>query len=49
MNLNQFTIKSQEAIQSTADCFFRICNQSLEPQHLLEEFSKPMKPFLHFC
>lgn len=36
MNLNQYTIKSQEAIQKAQQVALEFGNQSIEPQHLLE-------------
>ena len=36
MNLNQFTTKSQEAIQKAQQIAMEFGNQSIEPQHLLE-------------
>lgn len=36
MNLNQYTVKSQEAIQKAQQTALEFGNQSLEPQHLLE-------------
>ncbi|MEN2434130.1 ATP-dependent chaperone ClpB [Weeksellaceae bacterium A-14] len=36
MNLNQFTVKSQEAIQKAQQVAMEFSNQSIEPQHLLE-------------
>ncbi len=36
MNLNQFTVKSQEAIQATQQVALEYGHQSIEPQHLLE-------------
>ena len=36
MNLNQFTVKSQEAIQKAQQIAMEFGNQSIEPQHLLE-------------
>ncbi|MBS1573248.1 MAG: ATP-dependent chaperone ClpB [Bacteroidetes bacterium] len=36
MNLNQFTVKSQEAIQKAQQIAMEFQNQSIEPQHLLE-------------
>lgn len=36
MNLNQFTLKSQEAIQKAQQIALEFGNQSIEPQHLLE-------------
>ena len=36
MNLNQFTTKSQEAIQKAQQVAMEFGNQSIEPQHLLE-------------
>ena len=36
MNLNQFTLKSQEAIQKAQQVALEFGNQSIEPQHLLE-------------
>ena len=36
MNLNQFTLKSQEAIQKAQQGALEFGNQSIEPQHLLE-------------
>ncbi|MDO4762893.1 MAG: ATP-dependent chaperone ClpB [Flavobacteriaceae bacterium] len=36
MNLNQYTVKSQEAIQKAQQIALEFDNQSLEPQHLLE-------------
>lgn len=36
MNLNQYTVKSQEAIQKAQQIALEFGNQSLEPQHLLE-------------
>ena len=36
MNLNKFTLKSQEAIQKAQQIALEFGNQSIEPQHLLE-------------
>jgi ATP-dependent Clp protease ATP-binding subunit ClpB len=36
MNLNQYTTKSQEAIQKAQQIALEFGNQSIEPQHLLE-------------
>lgn len=36
MNLNQYTVKSQEAIQAAQQVALEFGNQSIEPQHLLE-------------
>lgn len=36
MNLNQYTVKSQEAIQAAQQVAMEFGNQSIEPQHLLE-------------
>ena len=36
MHLNQFTLKSQEAIQKAQQIALEFGNQSIEPQHLLE-------------
>ena len=36
MNLNQFTLKSQEAIQKAQQIALEFGNQSIKPQHLLE-------------
>lgn len=36
MNLNQFTVKSQESIQKAQQIAMEFGNQSIEPQHLLE-------------
>ncbi|WKS95161.1 ATP-dependent chaperone ClpB [Riemerella columbina] len=36
MNLNQFTVKSQEAIQKAQQVAMEFGNQSIEPQHILE-------------
>ncbi len=36
MNLNQYTVKSQEAIQKAEQIAMEFGNQSIEPQHLLE-------------
>ena len=36
MNLNQFTLKSQEAIQKAQQVALEFGNHSIEPQHLLE-------------
>ena len=36
MNLNQYTVKSQEAIQKAQQIALEFGNQSIEPQHLLE-------------
>ncbi|MEC5395810.1 ATP-dependent chaperone ClpB [Bergeyella sp. RCAD1439] len=36
MNLNQFTVKSQEAIQKAQQVAMEFGHQSIEPQHLLE-------------
>ena len=36
MNLNQFTLKSQEAIQKAQQIAMEFSNQSIEPQHILE-------------
>lgn len=40
MNLNQFTVKSQEAIQKAQQVAMEFGNQSIEPQHLLEGIFK---------
>ena len=36
MNLNQYTTKSQEAIQKAQGITMEFGNQQIEPQHLLE-------------
>ncbi|KEY18344.1 ATP-dependent chaperone ClpB [Kaistella antarctica] len=36
MNLNQYTVKSQEAIQKAQQIAMEFGNQSIEPQHILE-------------
>ena len=36
MNLNQYTVKSQEAIQKAQQVAMEFGNQQIEPQHLLE-------------
>jgi ATP-dependent Clp protease ATP-binding subunit ClpB len=36
MNLNQFTVKSQESIEKAQQIAMEFGNQSIEPQHLLE-------------
>ena len=36
MNLNQYTVKSQEAIQAAQQVAMEFGNQQIEPQHLLE-------------
>nr|MBF6610007.1 ATP-dependent chaperone ClpB [Chryseobacterium sp.] len=36
MNLNQFTVKSQEAIQKAQQIAMEFGNQGIEPQHILE-------------
>ncbi|MDL1914122.1 MAG: ATP-dependent chaperone ClpB [Bergeyella sp.] len=36
MNLNKFTIKSQESIQKAQQVAMEFTNQSIEPQHILE-------------
>ena len=35
MNFNKFTIKSQEAVQTSQEIATSYANQSLEPEHLL--------------
>jgi ATP-dependent Clp protease ATP-binding subunit ClpB len=40
MNLNQYTTKSQEAIQKAQQIALEFGNQSIEPQHLLEGIFK---------
>ncbi len=49
MNLNQFTVKSQEAIQAAQQVAMEFGNQSIEPQHLLEgifQTDENISPFL---
>ncbi|AKP71119.1 ATPases with chaperone activity, ATP-binding subunit [Riemerella anatipestifer] len=36
MNLNQFTVKSQEVIQKAQQLAMAFGHQSIEPQHVLE-------------
>lgn len=40
MNLNQFTVKSQEAIQKAQQIAMEFGHQSIEPQHILEGILK---------
>ena len=40
MNLNQYTTKSQEAIQKAQQIALDFGHQSIEPQHLLEGIHK---------
>lgn len=49
MNLNQYTVKSQEAIQAAQQVAMEFGNQSIEPQHLLEgifQTDENISPFL---
>ncbi|MEC3877853.1 ATP-dependent chaperone ClpB [Chryseobacterium salviniae] len=49
MNLNQYTVKSQEAIQAAQQVAMEFGNQSIEPQHLLEgifQADENISPFL---
>lgn len=49
MNLNQYTVKSQEAIQAAQQVAMEFGNQSIEPQHLLEgifQVDENISPFL---
>ncbi len=49
MNLNQYTVKSQEAIQAAQQVAMELGNQSIEPQHLLEgifQVDENISPFL---
>jgi len=49
MNLNQYTVKSQEAIQAAQQTAMEFGNQSIEPQHLLEgifQVDENISPFL---
>ncbi|NAW51506.1 ATP-dependent chaperone ClpB [Elizabethkingia argentiflava] len=49
MNLNQYTVKSQEAIQSAQQLALELGHQSIEPQHLLEgifQVDENISPFL---
>ena len=49
MNLNQFTVKSQEAIQAAQQVAMEFGNQQIEPQHLLEgifQTDENISPFL---
>ncbi|UKB84547.1 ATP-dependent chaperone ClpB [Chryseobacterium sp. MEBOG06] len=49
MNLNQYTVKSQEAIQAAQQVAMELGNQSIEPQHLLEgifQADENISPFL---
>ena len=43
MNLNQFTLKSQEAIQKAQQGALEFGNQSIEPQHLFFIFTKKIR------
>ncbi len=49
MNLNQYTVKSQEAIQAAQQVAMELGNQQIEPQHLLEgifQTDENISPFL---
>ena len=49
MNLNQYTVKSQEAIQAAQQLAMELGNQSIGPQHLLEgifQVDENISPFL---
>ena len=49
MNLNQYTVKSQEAIQAAQQVAMEFGNQQIEPQHLLEgifQVDENISPFL---
>jgi ATP-dependent Clp protease ATP-binding subunit ClpB len=49
MNLNQYTVKSQEAIQAAQQVAMEFGNQQIEPQHLLEGIFRTdenISPFL---
>ena len=49
MNLNQYTVKSQESIQAAQQVAMELGNQSIEPQHLLEgifQVDENISPFL---
>lgn len=49
MNLNQYTVKSQEAIQAAQQVAMEFGNQQIEPQHLLEgifQADENISPFL---
>ncbi|MBB6371875.1 ATP-dependent chaperone ClpB [Chryseobacterium shigense] len=49
MNLNQYTVKSQEAIQAAQQTALEFGNQSIEPQHILEgifQADENISPFL---
>lgn len=49
MNLNQYTVKSQEAIQAAQQVAMEFGNQQIEPQHLLEgifQTDENISPFL---
>lgn len=49
MNLSQFTVKSQEAIQAAQQIALEMENQQIEPQHLLEgifQADENISPFL---
>ena len=49
MNLNQYTVKSQEAIQAAQQVAVEFGHQSIEPQHLLEgifQVDENISPFL---
>ncbi|WP_175620781.1 ATP-dependent chaperone ClpB [Chryseobacterium schmidteae] len=49
MNLNQYTVKSQEAIQTAQQVAMEFGNQQIEPQHLLEgifQTDENISPFL---
>lgn len=49
MNLNQYTVKSQQAIQAAQEIAVQNSNQSIEPQHLLEgifQVDENISPFL---
>lgn len=49
MNLNQYTVKSQEAIQAAQQVAMEFGNQQIEPQHLVEgifQTDENISPFL---
>ena len=51
MNFNQYTTKSQEAIQKAQQVAMEFGNQSIEPQHLLEgifQVDENISEFLFF-
>ena len=49
MNFNNYTIKSQEAIQQAHQLAQALGHQQIEPEHVFKAVSEEMKMFFLFC